>query len=102
MQTLIIYDSTGYVINQMSGAVREPVGIPFIWVEVLEGKRIKITDGIGVDVSVTPNVAILESIPLTEIEILQADQILQSDRLSEKEIDDLEFQNFVIEFIGGM
>ena len=71
MNTLIIYDSTGYIISQMSGAVREPVGIPFIWVEIPIGKQLKITDGIGIDVSVMPNVAILEDIPLTEIEIMQ-------------------------------
>lgn len=63
MNTLIIYDSTVYVISQASGFVREPIGIPFIWAEIPGGKRIKITDGIGVDVSVTPNVAISEDIP---------------------------------------
>ena len=46
-------------------------GIPFLWVEIPTGKRLKVTDGIGVDVSVTPNVAILEDIPKTEIELLQ-------------------------------
>ena len=74
MNTLIIYDETGYVISQMSGAVREPQGIPFLWVEIPEGKRIKLTNGIGVDVSVTPNVAILEDIPPTEMELLWAAQ----------------------------
>lgn len=72
MNILIIYDGTGYIISQMSGAVREPIGVPFLWVEVPTGKQIKITDGIGVDISVTPNVAILEDIPKTELEILQA------------------------------
>lgn len=71
MQTLVIYDSTGYVITQMSGSVREPVGIPFLWIEVPEGKRIKLTDGIGVDVSVTPHQVILEDIPPTELEELK-------------------------------
>ena len=72
MNTLIIYDSTGYVIAQMSGAVREPVGIPFIWSEVPDGKRV--VSEIGVDVSVTPNVAILEDIPPTEFEELRLEQ----------------------------
>lgn len=63
MNTLLIYDSTGYIITQMSGAVREPISIPFIWVEIPVGKRIKLTDGVGVDMSVTPNVAFLEDIP---------------------------------------
>lgn len=44
MQTLIIYDNTGFIISQMSGDVREPIGIPFMWVEVPEGKYI-----VGVD-----------------------------------------------------
>ena len=71
MNTLLIYDSTGYIIAQMSGSVREPIGIPFIWVEIPTGKQLKITDGIGVDTSITPNVAILEDIPKTELELLQ-------------------------------
>jgi hypothetical protein len=83
MNTLIIYDSTGYVISQMSGPVREPVGIPFIWVEVPTGKQIKVTDGIGVNVSVTPNLAFLEDIPPTETEILQSDLIEQNQTLSD-------------------
>jgi len=71
MNTLLIYDSTGYIISQKSGSVREPQGVPFLWVEIPEGKRLKITDGIGVDVSVTPHVAFLEDIPKTEMESVQ-------------------------------
>ncbi|MBU3146894.1 hypothetical protein [Clostridium sp. CF012] len=71
MKTLLIYDSLGYILFQGQGSVREPNGVPFIWVVIPEGKRIKYTDGIGVDVNVTPNVAILEDIPLTEMEIMQ-------------------------------
>jgi len=100
MNTLLIYDSTGYIISQMSGAVREPQGgVQFIWTEIPTGKQIKITDGIGVDVNVTPNVAILEDIPLTEMELLQADQLLQSNRLSEKEMDDIAFQEYVLSML---
>jgi hypothetical protein len=64
MQTLIIYDSEGYIISQMSGDVREPIGIPFIWVEVPEGKRI---------VSVDPetDTPVYEDLPVPEIEILK-------------------------------
>src|SRR5665648_982662 len=73
MNTLIIYDNTGYVIDVRSGdpAPREPIGIPFIWVDIPTGKQIKVTNGIGVDVSVTPNVVILEDIPKTDIELIQ-------------------------------
>jgi hypothetical protein len=73
MNTLVIYDSTGYVISQTVGDIREPVGIPFLWVEIPEGKRLKIKDGIGVDTSVAPHQAILEDIPPTEMEMLRAD-----------------------------
>ncbi|MBU5331404.1 hypothetical protein KQI61_04275 [Anaerocolumna aminovalerica] len=66
MRTLIVYDTEGHVVYQASGDVREPVGIPFIWVEVPEGKRIT-----GVDVAVKPNVAILEDLPKTESQLLQ-------------------------------
>lgn len=51
-------------------APREPIGVPFLWVDIPEGKQIKTTDGIGVDVSVTPHQVILEDIPKTEAEIL--------------------------------
>lgn len=67
MKTLIIYDATGFIIFQASGDVREPVGIPFLWVEVPEGKYIS-----GVDVTVTPNVAKLEDLPKTQAQIQQA------------------------------
>ena len=73
MDILIIYDNTGYIISARTGTppLYEPQGIPFIWAEIPIGKRIKLTNGIGVDVRVTPNVAILEDIPLTEIETVQ-------------------------------
>lgn len=75
MQTLIIHDNEGYILSIRSGepAPREPVGVPFLWVEIPEGKRIKTTNGIGVDVSVTPHQVILEDIPPTEIDLLRND-----------------------------
>ncbi|MBU3176102.1 hypothetical protein KPL47_06935 [Clostridium estertheticum] len=88
MNALLIYDSTGYIISKMSGSVREPQGIPFIWVEIPEGKQIKTTDGIGVDVSVTPNVAILEDIPKTETE-------LNTDRMKALEQSNAEMMNMI-------
>lgn len=73
MDTLVIYDNEGFIIdiNQGQPAPREPIGVPFIWVDIPEGKRIKITDGIGVDVSVTPHQVILEDKPPTEVDILR-------------------------------
>ncbi|HEY5586709.1 MAG TPA: hypothetical protein VIK78_19745 [Ruminiclostridium sp.] len=43
-----------------------------------------------------------EDRPLTETEILQADQTLQLTRLSQIETDNLDFQNYVLETLGGM
>lgn len=72
MNTLIIYDNTGYVIFQVAGSIREPQGgVQFLWVEIQDGKQLKITDGIGVDVTKTPHQAILQDIPKTEIELLK-------------------------------
>ena len=69
---LIIYDNTGFVISQTGGDAREPVGVPFMWLNI-HGKRLKIDaiTGIGIDVTVTPHEAILEDIPKTETELLQ-------------------------------
>lgn len=68
MNHLIIYDNTGYVLSNLWGITtpREPVGIPFLWLEIPEKKRL-----VSVDVSVTPNVPVYEDIPKTEIEVMQ-------------------------------
>lgn len=65
MNTLIIYDNTGYIIDIRSGSPlpREPQGIPFLWVTIPDKKRI-----VSVNISATPNIPIYEDIPLTEIE----------------------------------
>lgn len=72
MQTLVVYDHEGYIYEQMSSESiqREPVGLPFILIELPEGKRIKTVDGIGVDVSATPHRVILEDIPPSETQVL--------------------------------
>ncbi|MNI96011.1 hypothetical protein D3C81_1949240 [compost metagenome] len=71
MSTLIIYDATGYIISNMTGSYHVPTGVPFIEIEIPEGKRLKITDGIGVDVSVEPHQVILEDVPPSEVEDLK-------------------------------
>lgn len=71
MKTLIIYDSQGYVLSNITGSYRVPQGVPFLEVEIPVGKQIKYTDGIGVDVSVTPHQVILEDIPPSDIEKLR-------------------------------
>lgn len=70
MKTLLVYDAKGYVVSMITGDYHVPSGIPFLEVEIPEGKRIKITDGIGVDVSVTPHQVILEDIPPSETQVL--------------------------------
>lgn len=74
MKTLIIYDNEGYILSTRSGepTPREPIGVPFLWIEIPVGKQLKINNGIGVDTTVTPHQAILEDIPPTEIDELKA------------------------------
>lgn len=69
--TLVIYDTTGYIFQQITGSYRVPQGIPYLEVGIPEGKQIKYTNGIGVDVSVTPHQVILEDIPPSEIDQLK-------------------------------
>ena len=85
MKTLIIYDADGYLLDTRSGepAPREPIGVPFLWVDIPEGKRIKITDGIGIDVSVTPHQVILEDVPPSEIESLRLEMAQSNTELFE-------------------
>lgn len=73
MKTLIIYDSQGYIISNITGSYRVPAGVPFLEVEIPEDKRIATVNGLGVDVSVTPHKVILEDIPKSEIEALKED-----------------------------
>ena len=74
MKTLIIYDNEGYIISTRQGqpSPRKPVGVPYLEVDIPEGKRIKIDEnGIGVDVTKTPHEVILEDIPPTEVDTLK-------------------------------
>jgi hypothetical protein len=66
MKSIIIYDTTGYIIQQMTGNYRVPVGIPFLEVDVesYKGKIIK-----SVDVSVTSNILVFEDIPKTDLQL---------------------------------
>ena len=84
-RTQLIYDNEGYIISTRQGSPepREPIGVPFLWVEIPEGKQLKIVNGIGVDVSVTPHQAILEDIPATEMDLLQQQVQLQNEAIME-------------------
>ena len=67
MKLLIIYDDEGFIIDQKFGeGYRIPVGIPYLELELSSNKRV-----VSIDVSVTPNVAIFEDIPLSETELLK-------------------------------
>ena len=66
MSTLIIYDTTGYIISQMSGDVREPVGIPFMWVEIPEGKSL-----VKIDTTAEEHQPVFADLPKPEIEELK-------------------------------
>lgn len=70
MDTLIIYDSEGYIISQMQGSVREPVGIPFMWVEVPEDKRVS-----SIDVSSETHTPVFEDLPKTEVQQLKEENL---------------------------
>lgn len=86
-KTLIIYDSQGYILSNITGFYRVPAGVPFIEVEIPEGKRVKFTDGIGVDVTVTPHEVILEDIPPTEIDVLKTEnEALKASQASQDEL----------------
>lgn len=83
MKTLIIYDDNGYVLSNITGSYRVPTGVPFLEVEIPEGKRIKYVDGIGVDVTTTPHQVILEDIPPSEIEKLRQESAQSNAELFE-------------------
>ncbi|NLU52387.1 MAG: hypothetical protein GXX10_05945 [Clostridiaceae bacterium] len=70
MNTLIIYDSTGYVISQASGSVREPVGVPFMWVEVPQSKYVQ-----SIDVSGEEHTPVFVDLPKSETQLLREENL---------------------------
>lgn len=80
MYALVIYDNEGYVLSVQRGepAPREPVGVPYMWVEIPQGKRI-----VRVDVSVTPHVPIFEELPPSETDLLKQRIELLEDTITE-------------------
>lgn len=75
---LVVYDKKGTVYFAGTG-FPEPEGIPFLNVEIPEGKRF-----VGVNVDVEPNQPIFEDIPKSELEILK------------EEVEELKAQNAAI------
>lgn len=66
-KTLIIYDNEGYIVLQMSGNYRVPVGIPYLEVEIPENK---IITGINIET----NEPILEDRPKTDSDLIKEKQ----------------------------
>lgn len=66
INTLIIYDETGFIISQLNGSVREPVGVPFLWVDIPDNKYV-----IKVNVNSTLHEAVLADKPKTETDLLK-------------------------------
>lgn len=65
MKTIAVYDATGHIIYQGSGDMYEPVGTPFLWIEIPGGKRLK-----SIDTSKAPHEPIFEDLPKTEVQLL--------------------------------
>lgn len=63
---IVLYDTTGYIYNQYEGNIREPIGVPFMWVTIPEGKRL-----VSINVSTSPHTPVFEDYPLSEIEVLK-------------------------------
>lgn len=58
MQTLIMYDESDFIISQIQGNnLREPVGMPFMKIEIPQGKLL-----VSIDVSKNPHEPVFEDI----------------------------------------
>lgn len=89
MNTLIIYDAEGYIIQQITGSYRVPVGVPYLEIEVPDNKRT-----LKVDVNSTPNAVIFEDIPPSEVEKLNT-------KVAEQEQAILELTMMISSLQGG-
>ena len=79
MKTLIIYDGNGNVIQQIEGHYKIPVSVPYLEVEVPEGKII-------VSVNTETKEPIYEDIPKSDIEILRDEiSILEAENATLRE-----------------
>ena len=94
MKTQIIYDEKGYVLSIKQGEPepRNPIGVPFLNVEIPSDKQMKIVDGIGVDVTKKPHEVMLEDIPKGEQQ--KINDALEDTRLALIELADV--------ILGGM
>ncbi len=59
-QTLAIYDNTGFIISQiMDSSGREPIGLPFMWVDIPQNKSL-----VRIDTSKNPHVPVFNDVIL--------------------------------------
>lgn len=78
MRTLIIYDNTGHILAVIGGDAYEPVGVPYMWVEVPADKYI-----VGVDVSNVIHTPVYEDVQAPDIaKMKDALEQIQSDTLT--------------------
>lgn len=68
MKTLIVYDNSGKIWNQMSGTYDVPNGLPYLEVEIPEGKY-----PVSVDVSGAEPVVVYDSYPVPTEQMNRAD-----------------------------
>lgn len=63
MNVLAVHDTTGRLLMMESGTIapKEPVGVPFIWVEVPEGKMLE-----SINVSTKPATPIFIDLPISD------------------------------------
>ena len=80
-KTLLVYDLNGKIWVQITGFYAQPEGLPYLEIEIPEGKIVT-----GVDVSGDEHIPIFEDLPKTETQLLQeqlAELAVESDyRLS--------------------
>ncbi len=66
MKTLVIYDNEGFILSQMSGAVREPIGVNFLYVDIPNGKILK-----SIDTTKEEHVPVYEDLPRDPFSLMQ-------------------------------
>lgn len=65
--TLVIYDNEGNIFSKVTGDYLIPQGgIQFLEIEIPDNKILT-----GIDVTVTPHQAILDDLPISEVETLK-------------------------------
>jgi len=66
MKSLVIYDVVGTIIRVINGSSQDPVGIPFMYVEIPAGKYVE-----KIDVSGEEHIPVFLDFKKNEIQVLQ-------------------------------